>query len=82
MNKTLPLPLFEMPDGSVADLRYLWGVEEVQESCDGDGAWFKVYYTIGSYTNTFLGEKKWLFLERDNLIKQWTKIAVSKRQGM
>ena len=71
MNKTLPLPLFEMPGGCVVDMRYIWAVERISNEYPGK-ARFVVHYK-NTY-DTYFGEEPWLSLQRDELIEGWGKV--------
>ena len=73
MDKTISLPLFQMPDGSVVDLRRVWCVEPIKNWGD-EKDHFKVNYEEGM-SDTFGGEGKWLKIERENLIDNWNKVV-------
>ena len=73
MNKTINLPLFQMPDGSVVDLHRVWNVEPIRRWIEGKD-YFKVNYGEGMH-DTFEGEEKWLRIERENLIDNWNKVS-------
>ncbi len=72
MNKTISLPLFQMPDGSMIDLRRVWDVEPIRSQYGGKD-YFRVNYEEGMHDN-FEGEEKWLRIERENLIDNWNKV--------
>ena len=73
MNKTISLPLFQMPEGSVVDLRRVWNVGPIRRQYDGKD-YFRVNYGEGM-SDDFDGEEKWLRIERENLIDNWNKVV-------
>lgn len=71
MKIELDLPLHEMPDGSVVDLRKIWAVSQMT-TC-GEKSRFHVYFKE-SHSDYYSGEVKWLILQRQELIRKWGKI--------
>ena len=74
MNKTINLPLYKMPNGNVIDLRIIWCVDDLEEWTYDDqfDVSFTVYYKEGM-NDEFRGDRKWLTMQREDLIENWNK---------
>ncbi len=81
MTKTINLPLYQTPNGSVVDLRAVLEVEAAlglkYDNVKGDME-FRVHYKDGM-EDAFVGEGKWLELQREDFVENWNKVVSRER---
>jgi len=77
MNMTINLPLYQMPNSGIVDLRIIWAVGPMRKwECPKEIDYFKVYYN-DDQAGTFEGESQWLSMQRNDLIKNWNEVVGS-----
>ena len=82
MNTTINLPLYQMPDSGIVDLRIVRVIGPMREwEYPAKRDYFRVYYNENQ-DDTFEGEFQWLSMQRNDLIKNWNRVIRGRGQAI